>query len=509
LIADRLAPTSPDAAQQVRSLAGAAFRPDALTADVLAWSEVDLFRAFDPAALASRATQNDRPQLRRTAEWAASVRNVLVFAPVLVTWVGLGIAAATYATCHLAALAKETPSFLFLWQRGFVADGATCDSGPSALHWLPLNTFGEVVVADALILIAVIVLTILAQALSSQQESSRQVLMGQLAEDLRVFLVEAARRLHVVRMAEDASARQTLFVSAFGTLETVAKEFAGKADDMIVVLDKRSQEAEVHLARITDTYRVIADDARNATSLLGRVLSSTTESAEALSSGIGKASGEFAALGGRLELAAGELKTLGGSIEELLALDRSTTKRADEVALKTGEIATSVAKLSTIDASLRNLTVAGGRFETAAAELKRMQASLNDLLSLDRSAQKRFDETALNTHAIAESITTLTSINQNIRDLALEIRRSRDSDRIVLPRLGWQLGIGAIGLLALFQLFTAAVVWSDRSTANRDLPPAPVATSAPQFLPPREAPAQVPVPALEPPIDSEPARGPR
>jgi hypothetical protein len=425
-LAARLQSSNPAAGAQLRSLGRAAFDPDAAEMDKVSWSGMDVLDAFDPRALAAQATAGRLRPLAWLASFAEFVRNFLVFVPVLVTWIGLGIASAAYATCQ-ATGSGDFPSFLYLWQRGFSSPGVSCGAATASFYGVPLGSFGDVVLADALVLAGIILLTVLAGALNTLHSTAQGRAASVLTQDLRAFLVDAARRLHLFRAAHDANTNVALFVSALGNLELIATEFAGRATQMVTVLETQSKEAGAHLGALTDSYREIARDAKTATTSLAGVLESTTGTAHALAAGVQSAATEFASL--------------------------------------------------------------GTRFDASALELRKLDQTLAELVKIDGRSQKSLEETARNTsywHGLIE-------IEKSIKTLSQQIRQAREKERIVLPRAGWQLGLGALGLLALFQLLTVFVVLGDRTSGNEFAPSrttAPI-TAPPVTAPPASAPASV------------------
>ncbi|WP_432526124.1 hypothetical protein [Kineococcus mangrovi] len=77
------------------------------------WADADLFDVLDVDAAVAPL------ELRRSVLRSGSLRTILVFAPVMVTWVGLLFAGRAYGQMSAAGQAGDGESFLQLWLDGF------------------------------------------------------------------------------------------------------------------------------------------------------------------------------------------------------------------------------------------------------------------------------------------------------------------------------------------------------------------------------------------------------
>ncbi len=145
-------------------------------------------------------------------EW---VRNVVVLLPIVLTWIGLSLAAAGYAA-ELKANPKlfDTP-FLLLWEQGF---------GPSPFSFL---TFSHVALADAVLIACVVVLTFVVHGASTLREQAILDTANQLrlqVDETRstvvLALVRAGRSDHLWVANHISSA----LTKTIGTFEQKAEE---------------------------------------------------------------------------------------------------------------------------------------------------------------------------------------------------------------------------------------------------------------------------------------------
>ncbi len=144
------------------------------------------------------------------------IRNVLVFAPVALTW-----AAVSAATTGFAAYTKENGAsvvnFLDFWQNGY---------GYLADHW----KIGHVAELDFILVMIVIVLTLFvsivghrAQSLRNQQEELIDKERSEIALEIAQILHDK-RKITTVTMNQALAGSISRLVSATQNLESAAKE---------------------------------------------------------------------------------------------------------------------------------------------------------------------------------------------------------------------------------------------------------------------------------------------
>ena len=146
------------------------------------------------------------------------IRNVLVFAPVALTWAAVGA-----ATNGFAAYVKENGAnvvnFLDFWQDGY---------GFLAPHW----RIAEVARLDFLIILAVIGLTLYVSIVGHRVQSARAQEEILIDEERAAIALEIAHVLHDKRKITTVTMNQALagsisrLVNATHNLETATKEIA-------------------------------------------------------------------------------------------------------------------------------------------------------------------------------------------------------------------------------------------------------------------------------------------
>ena len=144
------------------------------------------------------------------------IRNVLVFAPVALTW-----AAVSAATTGFAAYTKENGAsvvnFLDFWQNGY---------GYLADHW----KIGHVAELDFILVMIVIVLTLFVSIVGHRAQSLRNQQEELIDKERSAIALEIAQVLHDKRKVTNVTMNQALagsisrLVNATQNLESAAKE---------------------------------------------------------------------------------------------------------------------------------------------------------------------------------------------------------------------------------------------------------------------------------------------
>lgn len=180
--------------------------------DLFKWAELDPFE-FLPMPVAGKSHKKNR-----LIENLTILRNVLVFAPVALTWAAVGEATTAFEK-YVAANDTAVVNFLEFWQNGYEVLPA---------FW----RIGDVARLDFLIIVVVIGLTLFVSyrgqkllaseiAESIDIEDSRQLMAAKLA----LFLVDKKKITNVTFNQSLAGSAQRL-VSATTALDKSAKEIA-------------------------------------------------------------------------------------------------------------------------------------------------------------------------------------------------------------------------------------------------------------------------------------------
>jgi len=189
-IANSLDGVDDRAAERMRTLARAITTDDGRQR----WSEVDLRRAFNTERLAyALALEHEGSYAHSRIATADRIRNVLVLAPILLTWFALAEASRAYAAYIELNPDEVRQPFLLLWERGF---------GGQASLFAP--SFSVVALIDAVLIAIIIALTFYAHGRREARESKVDLTAERFQADIDNALAEASVALAVDRGSRPA-----------------------------------------------------------------------------------------------------------------------------------------------------------------------------------------------------------------------------------------------------------------------------------------------------------------
>jgi hypothetical protein len=146
------------------------------------------------------------------------IRNVLVFAPVALTWAAVSAATTAFAK-YTTENANAVANFLDFWQNGY---------GFLADHW----KIGQVAQLDFIIIMIVIVLTLYVSFASHQVNTSRVIEEQKLDQERAALALDITLEIHdkkkitAVTMNQSLAGSISRLVTSTKSLETAAKNIA-------------------------------------------------------------------------------------------------------------------------------------------------------------------------------------------------------------------------------------------------------------------------------------------
>ncbi|MCZ4509656.1 hypothetical protein O3Q52_15915 [Streptomyces sp. ActVer] len=208
------------------------------------WAGGGLVAAYCGPDALTTATAVESGRVRRLLH---ALPSVLVFAPLLVTWAGLGAAAYAYQRMRdsggdTGAGGGPSESFLALWQQGF--DG----------HLWPVLHFDMMVVYTVIALLALMGTTVLSRLRDAAEETQRRLIVPRLSGALAQVEALAAQAAHSspVRFAQElqgaAAGLRALLVQATDVQE--------RAHDL---LSGAGTATEQHLAAVKALESAVAE----------------------------------------------------------------------------------------------------------------------------------------------------------------------------------------------------------------------------------------------------------
>lgn len=232
-IANQVQPHDAAAASRINSLASAV-EPDAESGG---WEHIDVLRAIDPTEIQSTIR---RAPLRSSRLAGFEVaRNLLVLAPVLITWFAIDFAASGYSAAINADPDLVNEPFIHLWEQGFHGHGSRIS------EWLTLSTTATI---DFVLILILILLTVHIHLQTNLRQSSIERYAAELSSQLRHLLWEAGMELKLRATPEGQNTR--IMEVASGLLDEIRAERDRLAD----VAQERDNIA-IELTRFADVFK--------------------------------------------------------------------------------------------------------------------------------------------------------------------------------------------------------------------------------------------------------------
>ncbi len=226
-MAATLGEVDPRAAERLDDLARAVTTPDGRAR----WADVDLGRAFQTDHLAyAYATRKVGGHVSPAVVTADRVRNVLVLAPVLLTWFALAEASRAYAEYIAQNPEAVSQPFLLLWENRF---------GGFASPLAP--TFSFVALVDAVLLALIIALTVYAHGRRDDRDDQIARVALAFQGDLDNALAEAT-----VVLARDRAGRPAALATG---IERLADRFERSSQELLTRLRVEHDRLEQLAAR--------------------------------------------------------------------------------------------------------------------------------------------------------------------------------------------------------------------------------------------------------------------
>jgi hypothetical protein len=213
-MAGTLEELDPRSSERMRSLARAVATDEGRQR----WAEVDLRRAFNTERLAYvYALEREGGYAHSTIATADRVRNILVLAPILLTWFALAMASRDYDAFLALNPDEVRQPFLVLWERGF---------GGTSSWYAP--SFSTVALIDAVLIAIIIGLTFYSHGRREAREEKVDQTAEHFQADLDNVLAEAS-----VALAMDRGSRPALLARG---VERLVDRFEQNSQELLTRL---------------------------------------------------------------------------------------------------------------------------------------------------------------------------------------------------------------------------------------------------------------------------------
>jgi len=420
-IAESLASVDERASSRLRDL-GNAIETDTGRAR---WSDVDLRRAFNTDRLSHMyAVEAEGGYAPRRIEVADKVRNVLVLVPILLTWAALAEAARAYDRFLAENPEEQGTPFLLLWQRGF---------GGEASIFSP--TFSTVAIIDAIVIVAMIILTFYTHGRREEQEDVIADTAASFQTEFDNVMAEAG-----VMLAADRANRPAQIADS---VERMADRFDRGSQELLTQLQVEHDRLE-HLASRRE--REFADFGKFATGMragaeeMHRLLVDLRQVSSSLETALQDLASDVAASGDQQRSLLTAVTSLERMTSSSMQSDQAVNRQLSQAARSLAETADKALLGADQAAQAGRIAAEAVRgLADVASQISDSQERVDRLVSGDMEATSRLSDALIANANMTESST---------RSLG-EIGNGFGRIRSELERLGGQTGEHASSLATL------------------------------------------------------------
>lgn len=390
------------------------------------WSSSDIYTMIDPESIVT----NYKNHAKVSANWFVSVletvRNAIIFLPIIVTWYGISQATTAYNLLINEAIKTNNKDlyslpFLYLWQQQFNG------------HLPGYLTLSNIAGADVFILLVILALTLLAYMLSGINSSTEERKANRLRSDL----------VHIIATAS-LSLRSQPPLTSGDNLEQTAQRIDNMARDIASRFDTMAQNVTSRFTKmLTDVAGEFTQATRNTQSQMDTIVQALTkqlhEGGEYLIS-MGQLTSGTVQIAQDLQTVATDLKTtnqaLGASINKLISPMLAISRQQ-------------VALVDSMNQSAGLLQSAAGSLDDLGKRQQKMSAELSDVLDSLTLAIEKFELLAKNQEQVVDQQNYFLQHLQEERDKQTELATLMSDATVKVKNALDEMHTGAVSLRSM------------------------------------------------------------
>lgn len=383
-VARKIERVNPTAANRLFRLSAAVgHAPGAMTE---AWAATNIQQMIDTQTIAAQLSARDiPPRWLRALEW---VRNLLIFAPLVLTWYGISSAVSAYSAFVDAVKQQPVASqsqlqlpFLYLWQQGFEG------------HLTNGLILSNLAFIDAILLFALVVLTGLVNIRSHLRSGRKEQEVEALQEELTDALADAALCLTTTTGQQPSNVADL----SRQLLNELAKE-RQRLDD----LSTRREKELADLKSFTDALLPISQNMQNGASQIWQSTDNLTQVLQTLSV--------------PLQQLVGDMQNMLATTAQLLQLQRETSDNVKQLVSEQKTWGTD------LEDAIDELTVATNSLNQLPAAINQWTGQITGLvnqLTIEHQAQTTVSQiTADAATGLQDALKTIHQSSNNLRGMA-------------------------------------------------------------------------------------------
>jgi hypothetical protein len=389
------------------------------------WADVDLRRAFHTERLAHiYAIHREGGEAPPVVDFVDKLRNVLVLAPIMLTWAALAEATRAYSKFIAQNPEQIGTPFLLLWQRGF--------GGQASWH---SPSFAALAITDALIILVIISLTFFSHGRREEHDDNIMATARDFQAHLDNALGDATIRLAIARTMRPNVIAESIEQVA-GRFEASAQELLTRLrmeHDRLDAIAQRREREFSDFAVFASGMRAGAEESHRVLLELRQISAGLNRALEDLIGEVGMASEQQRGL---LAVVAGLERSVAGTTQSDAALARSIADAARGLA-ESSDRAIAGAEQAARAGQVASEAVRS--IAEVAVTLSDGQTRIESVIAEESAANARL------AHALESSLTGVGLATRTMSDIAATLLRVRDD----LMRFGDLAGEQATTLQAL------------------------------------------------------------
>jgi hypothetical protein len=413
-LAARISTVDARAAQRLTMLSEALANPASLgssgSPSATSWASGDIHEIIDIDTITERARGQGSNRLISVLEW---FRNVLIIAPLALTWFGISHAVSSYHELLQSDANQATQPFIFLWEQGFGGR-------------LPLIfTLSNLAFWDFILLCIIIVLTFVISGQQSIMENNKEQAAARLRSELADGLARAS-----LCLSEKKLGQPTDFASVVMRLDHISQQTAARLDTVAQQMSTMAQQFLTELQAERQQRGSLSTFLQGLETISNQMLAGAT----AIQSTTGTLSNSLNALTIPVKEIPGQQKVLIQKAENILAQLAPVASTLSQLASEQQGFNRALHDLlsQSFGQLLAQQSTSSQELTDAVDTLNASQAQMLQLIQQVQMAtnhQQQLIQTIENEHKAQVSMT------QHMRDTASEMKDALKAVQLITPEL--------------------------------------------------------------------------
>ncbi len=410
---------------------------DSLSTAPNPWSDVDVYKVFNPAMF----FEIGRNIFRERIGWIAFfdlIRNVLILLPIILTWFALSEASAAYHTMAGANEALWSQPFLLQWQNGFAGN-------LPAIPVIGIPTFSNIAIWDSIIISVIFLSTLIVHTSENWWLNGKERELLRLTDrlDIILFRLSFIFKAQQQPMLQSSEQRSIALLTSIKEFMDEFKQQGFDYQNLIVAEQERlTRQADLHQQELV-TIRSFSEEFRHSIeslAMLTPTLAAPLANLEKAVFSLSNETGQIQFTNSRLLDAIQAFEGYFGSFEGIVnSLSQDLGSAAKAVSDTSNVYGGKLGEIIRVVDHLANTTdmVTAGQVklqEALVAEKMAAESWVSEIRRSSEGIQGSTSKIAIYTDQLGSFGSTLETLSQQNSDLARQIKALQlSTDSLVSP----------------------------------------------------------------------------